>query len=119
MYQSLAETLYAIMNVKVQVAAIALVLTSFASLFIKNATDSFGFAALFAPALTFGCLVGVYGCKTAGITFSTSPDANIIATAGAGMVLAFLTMLTLVRIGGSVRDIARPVDLGGRAQELD
>ena len=119
MSETLADAIYAIVNVKMQVAMIALALTGLAALFIKSATDSTGFAMLFIPALAFGCLVGVYGCKMAGIVVSSSKDTNIIATAGFGMVVAFILMLVLVRIGGIVRDITRPIQLDGRTQELD
>ena len=117
MTENFSDTFHAIVTVKTQVAVIALVLTGFAALFIKNATDSTGFAALFVPAIGFGCLAGVYGFKMAGIALSTSREANIIASAGFGMVVAFLIMLAIVRFLGAVRDMSRPIDLAGRIQE--
>jgi hypothetical protein len=120
MSEAFADTIYSIINVKMQVAGIALVLTALAALFIKNATDSTGFAALFVPAMALGCLLGVYGCKMSGIVISaTNKDSNIIATAGFGMVVAFIVMLVVVRLGGIVRDFSRPINLDGRLQDLE
>jgi hypothetical protein len=116
---SFTDTLYAIFNVKMQVAFFALLLVGFATLFIKNATDSAGFAALFVPALVLGCFAGVFICKMAGVVVTGHKDANVIATASMGMLIAFIIMVGFVRAGGAVRDLSRPLDLDGRTQELD
>jgi hypothetical protein len=116
---TVADTLFGIVNVKLQVAVIALVLTAFGALFIKNATDSTGFAALFVPAIMLGCLIGVYTFKMLGIVVSTTKDTNIIATAGIGMVLAFIVMVGLVRAAVMIGDATRPINLDGRTQETE
>jgi hypothetical protein len=113
------DTMHAIVTVKTQVAVIAFVLTFLAALIIKSATDSTSLAALFVPALGFGCLVGVYSFKMAGVALSSSKDANVIAAAGIGMVVALVLMLIVVRIFGKFRDMTRPIDLAGRTQQLD
>ncbi len=68
-----------------------------------------GLAFVFAPAIFWGGLSGIYAMREAGLVIATEPAANDVATATLGMIVAVVIMLLLVRLAGALVRISKPL----------
>lgn len=64
---------------------------------------------LFAPAVFWGGLCGIYTLSMLGIYFTSDKSANGIISATIGMVAALLLMIALVRLIGAIFRIRTPL----------
>jgi hypothetical protein len=75
-----------------------------------------GLASVFAPAVFWGGLVGIYAAGRLGLAVSSEKAVNHAATAALGMIAALLAMVLLTRLVGAVMRIRTP--LAGEARHL-
>ncbi|MBL8847631.1 MAG: hypothetical protein JNN24_17855 [Hyphomicrobium zavarzinii] len=68
-----------------------------------------GLAAVFAPAIFWGGLTGIYALNNLGFSVSTEKSANIVVQAGLGMIVALLVMLALTRLVEAATRIRTPL----------
>jgi hypothetical protein len=92
------ETLDGILLANTYTYSVVGVLTVFAGLLVRHMTSSTALAIIYAPALAFGALAGVYYCREIGLIVTFDNNANIVATAGIGMLVACMVMLVLTRL---------------------
>lgn len=68
-----------------------------------------GLSFVFAPALFWGGLTGVYAARHFGFVVSQEKSVQIVAAATLGMIVALVLMMCLVRFVDVVTRIRRPV----------
>lgn len=94
------------------------VLTVIVYLIMRAMLPAKGLANIFAPAVFWGGLVGIYLVPTFGFSIRGEPAATTAAAATAGMVGAFLVMMALVRLFEAATRIRTPLSTGTRAAVL-
>lgn len=68
-----------------------------------------GLAVVFAPAIFWGGLTGIYALSQLGFSVSTEKSANLVVQAGLGMIVALLVMLVLTRLVDAATRIRTPL----------
>jgi hypothetical protein len=66
-------------------------------------------ALVFAPVIFWGGLCGIYAMREVGFVATAEKNANVIATATIGMVVALVLMILLVRFLEAVTRIRKPL----------
>lgn len=67
-------------------------------------------ATIYAPALLFGGLAGIYACQKNGFIFSPDEASNAVIAATAGLVAALLAAVMATRIIYALSRVAAPQD---------
>lgn len=79
-----------------------------------------GLAIVFAPAIFWGGLAGIYTASVWGFAVSTEKAVNVVAASVLGMIVALLVMVALARLADAatrIRDpLAAPADAGRRSR---
>lgn len=68
-----------------------------------------GLSFVFAPAMFWGGLVGIYTLRELAIVVSPDKNAHIVAASVAGMIVALFVMLFLTRLVHAVTRIRKPL----------
>lgn len=69
-----------------------------------------GLAVVFAPAIFWGGLTGIYAASSWGLLVSKDKAANIAATATPGMIAALVVMVVLARLVDIATRVRAPLD---------
>jgi hypothetical protein len=113
------DTLNAILNVNFTTALIVAALVAGSGVIFREMSNSNMLTVFFVPIAAFGALSSIYGLSQAGIFFTGNKDANAVMSSGLGMILAFTTMLIVIRLWIAIGDMRRPPDPSGRLLDTD
>jgi hypothetical protein len=69
-----------------------------------------GLATLYAPALLFGGLAGIFVCQQNGLVFSHDEASNAVIAATGGLVVALFAAVLATRVAHVVSRVAAPED---------
>lgn len=84
-------------------------LTLIAFVLMRTMLPVKGLSFVFAPGLLWGGLTAVYAAHQLGFWISREKSVQIVAVATAGMIVALVVMMALVRLADAVTRIRRPV----------
>jgi hypothetical protein len=84
-------------------------LTVIMVLVMRSMLPAKGLGLVFAPAIFWGGLCGIYALREAGIVFSADKSANVAAASAFGMIAALIVMMGLTRLVDVVTRIRKPL----------